>query len=85
MFLFLLSSEININFAQYELCLYNLDVYSLENTQWEKMWKLESSFPGNVGIWWEILEFGGKLCYYQGKIVTVENSACFPRRHEKTL
>ena len=28
------------------------------------MWKLGSSFPGNVGTWWEILEFGGKFCLF---------------------
>ena len=31
---------------------------------WEKMWKLGRSFPGNVGVWWEILELGGKFCLF---------------------
>ena len=29
----------------------------------EKVGNLGSSLPGNVGIWIEILEFGGKMCH----------------------
>ena len=47
---------------------------------WEKMGNLGSSFPGNIYMWKEILEFGGKFFLFEHKntIRIGENWACFP-------
>ena len=47
---------------------------------WEKMGNLGSSFPRNIDMWREILEFGGKFCLFVHKntIQIGENWACFP-------
>ena len=47
---------------------------------WEKMGNMGSSFPGNIDMWREILEFGGKFCLFVHKntIQIGENWACFP-------
>ena len=44
------------------------------------MWKLGSSFPGNVDIGWEILEFGGNHTIFNiktcGKFSLLSSPAC---------
>ena len=48
-------------------------------TWWEKMGNLGSSFPRNIDMWREILEFGGKFCLFvhKNRIQFAENWACF--------
>ena len=51
---------------------------------WERMGNIRSSFLGNLGIWRESLEFGGKLCLFvlQNTLnrPSVGNLSCFQGR-----
>ena len=70
---------------KWNLVLINNDTHQRETvsewpTRWEKMGNLGSSFPRNIDMWREILEFGGKFCIFVhiNTIQIGENWACFP-------